>query len=162
MSWLLTKLSGSLTPTSSPILKERERKSSIVELIFEDETDHTLPTEEDYQKFVDEVVLVGKEWNPSYNSNNLNIWTQASKTSSINIVKGNCLWKEDAATVFSLLKDDEFYIKSSADEYFIEWKLVEKFDEDHHISYCKSFKFNFPKMLQILLLVYFLLVIFLL
>ena len=71
MSWVLSKLS--LTPTSSPVTS---RKNSLAELIIDDQTDHKIPTEEDYEKFINEVTQTDKSWSSSYSSNNLNIWTQ--------------------------------------------------------------------------------------
>ena len=95
------------------------------------------PNSDDFESFIKEITTTDDSWSLVAVNEVGKIYKQNSDSYTINIIKGNVDWEEKAQTIFSLLKDDEFYIKSSTDTYFLDWKLIEKIDENTHISYCK-------------------------
>ena len=123
----------SYTPTSSPKVSPRKLNSDSEFLLKP-------PSKEIFENLKKESLSETKEWNSVHSSSDLKIWFRKSNDAPINMVKLQSHWNNmKPKDLYNMILDDDFNLKL-ADDYFDQWKLVEKIDNQNDISYCKKSK----------------------
>lgn len=123
MSWFF----GTTTPT----------------VVEKKEYTYTFPTEKDFELYKKDSLSDEKEWSVCLDKEDLKVWSKKNENDPIDMIKVWALFDCEPQLLHDLIQDDKYFILEMNDELFLEWKLVQEFNEKNQITYYAS-KSPFP------------------
>jgi len=114
----------------------------IDEFLLKDKKNYEIPKEELFEKFKKMVTSSSDSWTKQVKEEKLKVWTKEASNSKVNIIKVRAEFEVKSDVLFKLIRDDEYFIKTTTDEMFKDWKNIDIINEENTVSYCNLITLN--------------------